>query len=438
MSYQIPFNAGLPNMSQASLGGPPKPPDWMLMDDIDKRGMPGMQMTPQVNPMPTPSGPAALPAPTAPKQSLWDRVQSILMPQTGMASLLDDNSLGNARQQGLLDFGLDMLANSSGTNGGNAPRFGQALAHGVQAGQHGYAGAAQQSIEGAMTAQQIAQQQNILAARRRIQQQYAPSPTDTPEQTFQKRAAMIDDLMRSGDYEGVKAAGSMPGDYYKDPQMLQYEHWKEPLRFDRGGDIELRDPFTMQLIGRIPKTPAPINPDTQAFRDAGLQERKDALSARNEARLVTQYTGATKKYSATADALQAINENREAALNLDPIAQQTLLQDFVKLNLPNQQVTAGELHNYAGLMGLGEKGQVFIDKLRNGTPFSRTMIERILKLGDGLAAQRKLAAKNLRDQYGIRADRMGVPRDALPDWFEFLPDAAAGAAPTTGKNPMLK
>jgi hypothetical protein len=31
------------------------------------------------------------------------------------------------------------------------------------------------------------------------------------------------------------------------------------------------------------------------------------------------------------------------------------LQDFIKLNLPGQIVTAGELHNYAGLMGLGDK-----------------------------------------------------------------------------------
>jgi hypothetical protein len=85
------------------------------------------------------------------------------------------------------------------------------------------------------------------------------------------------------------------------------------------------DAMGNKVTGALTPYVAPPNPETAALRELALGQRKDSMSQRNEARLVQQYTEATKKYSQTADALQAINENREGALKGDPIAQQTLL-----------------------------------------------------------------------------------------------------------------
>lgn len=169
--------------------------------------------------------------------------------------------------------------------------------------------------------------------------------------------------------------------------------------------------------------------------------RADNVSTRNESRIVTQYTNATKKYSQTADAIQAINENRAGALRGDPIAQQTLLQDFIKLNLPGQQVTAGELHHYADLMGLGDKAGQLLQKLQQGSPLSQTQVKLILGHADNLVAERRKGLGYIRDQFAQRATREKVDPQALVDWFGFLPDGAtapppSGAGGDTGANPF--
>lgn len=190
-----------------------------------------------------------------------------------------------------------------------------------------------------------------------------------------------------------------------------------------------------KVTGQIAPYVAPPNPETAALRDLTLSTRKDAMSQRNEARLVSQYTEATKKYSQTADALQAINENRAGALKGDPVAQQTLLQDFIKLNLPGQQVTEGDIGHYMNLMGLGEKGQQLLDKLRQGTPLGQEQIKLILSHADNLAVARRQAHQYLRQQYVDRGARSGVPAESFPDWFGFLPPSGPQQAPATPQTP---
>lgn len=171
-------------------------------------------------------------------------------------------------------------------------------------------------------------------------------------------------------------------------------------------------------------------------RDPAVADmRKDAQSARNEARIVQQYTAATKKYSQTADAIQAIAENREGALRGDPIAQQTLLQDFIKLNLPGQIVTSGELHTYAGLMGLGDKAGQFIQRLQQGSPLSQQQVNLILGHADNLVTERRKGLNYIRDQYASRAQKQGVDPESLVDWFGFLPDGRAPESGSGGMNP---
>lgn len=201
---------------------------------------------------------------------------------------------------------------------------------------------------------------------------------------------------------------------------------------DLGNNVAVVDPVTGKTVRTMAKGPAPVSAEVQAIRDATLGNRKDAQSARNEARIVQQYTAATKKYSQTADAIQAINENREGALRGDPIAQQTLLQDFIKLNLPGQIVTAGELAHYAGLMGLGDKAGQIIQKLQQGSPLSQAQVKLILGHSDNLVKERRKGLKYIQDQYAERGSRQGVDPQSFVDWFGFLPGGEGAAAPPPG------
>lgn len=219
-----------------------------------------------------------------------------------------------------------------------------------------------------------------------------------------------------------------------DPKVGKQAAPKSMEHVDLGDRVEMRDPVTGKVVETIRKGKAPGSDAAAAVRESAIQQRKDALGSRTEARMVSQYHNATKKYSQTADALQAIAENRAGALRGDPVAQQTLLQDFIKLNLPGQIVTEGELHHYAGLMGLGDKGGQLLQKLQQGSPLSETQIKLILQHSDNLAAERRKGAKFLRDSYIQRGARQGVPDDAFEDWFGFLPDEqAAGHPAVTGQ-----
>jgi hypothetical protein len=73
------------------------------------------------------------------------------------------------------------------------------------------------------------------------------------------------------------------------------------------------------------------------------------------------------------------------------------------------------------LMGLGEKGEQLLNKLRQGTPLGTEQIKLILSHADNLAVARREAHANLRKQYTDRGARSGVPEEAFPDWFSFLP-----------------
>jgi hypothetical protein len=183
----------------------------------------------------------------------------------------------------------------------------------------------------------------------------------------------------------------------------------------------LYDSQKNKIVGAAMPYVAPPSPEAQATRDAFLASRKDAALSRIEARLVQQYQASTHKYSQTADAIQAINENREGALRGDPIAQQTLLQDFIKLNLPGQIVTAGEIHNYAGLMGLGDKAGQLLNKLEKGSPLSQEQIQLILSHSDNLIKERQKGLNYIRNAYAERGKREGVDPQAFVDWFGFLP-----------------
>lgn len=130
------------------------------------------------------------PAAPAPKQSLWDRIQSMVMPQTGLAEMLSPEQMAEAHRHGLLSGGLAMMAASRGIGGGNAPSLGQALAGGVDAAQAGSQGYANQLVQGMMQASQAHEYNRVLNARETMRAMFAPKAGETAEQTRDRIAQM--------------------------------------------------------------------------------------------------------------------------------------------------------------------------------------------------------------------------------------------------------
>lgn len=151
------------------------------------------------------------PTPTVPdttrKQSLWDRIQNILMPQTGLAEMLSPEQMADARRQGLLASGLSMFANARGVGGGNAPSFGQALAGGVAAGQNATQGYATQLVGGAMQGAQAQELQRMLHGRETMRAMFQPKPNETAEETRSRLAQMYAYALMNGDDPTLTAMG---------------------------------------------------------------------------------------------------------------------------------------------------------------------------------------------------------------------------------------
>jgi hypothetical protein len=406
---------------------------------------PGAQQTPGAQPgdMAQPAVAAQAPPPEQPDaRSLIQKIQmgipagirsarDAVMPEpTGLAGLLSPDDVGSARGRGVLDFGLSMLANATGQNGGNAPSLGQALQAGVGAARSGYKDTMDTTIGNRMTGLQLGTQAHILQARQAIGKFLEghmngdmPTQMGALRQAYMMAAAV-------GDHETMKTLSPL---LEKDPGLLN----KEPQVVPAGGRSVLLDPITHQPIGVIPHTATPMSDDTRDFRQGAadarnesIAMRRDQQAAQREARMVSQYEVMTKPFAQAAINVQALNENRHGAMLGDPVAQQTALQDFIKLNLPGQMVTAGELHQYASLMGLGDKGAQLLQKLEHGTPLSTQQMRLIYQHADGLVAERRKAANYLRKQMQARGAKYNIDPEAFVDHFGFLDDAPVAPAAT--------
>lgn len=414
----------------------------------DPRAPSGSPITPALGAGPLPNITSAnmpqMSAPPSPPQqpSFLDRLMESVahVPADGLGGLLSPDDVRGARHRALLDAGLSLLANSHGVNGGNAPSLGQALQQGVSAARQGANDAVDTSVKEKQIGMQMGMQQHVLAARRSIGQFIAQNMTGDRVNDFAtlRKAYMMSAAV--GDQESMKALSPY---LEKDPGIQN----REPQAIPAGGKTVLLDPVTHQPMGEIQHTPAPMSDETRAFREEAAAMRQQSIDmrteqqrAQREARFVAQYETMSKPFAQAAINVQALNENRYGAMHGDPIAQQTALQDFIKLNLPGQMVTAGELHQYASLMGLGDRGTQLLQKLEKGTPLSATQMRLIYQHADGLVKARKKAADYLRTQMQKRGAGYGIDPDAFVDHFGFLSDGDAGAeAPAAGgsSNPLM-
>lgn len=397
-------------------------------------GMPGADSPMAPAQMPQMQAPAALPD----NRSLWDKIkdgaarlpQGLMPAPAGLSGLLSDDEQGAARHRGMLDLGLSLLANAHGQNGGNAPSLGQALQAGVGAMDQGYQGSLDKTLQGKITGMQLGQQQTILAGRKSIGAYLAQTVNGTPEQQMDamRKAYMMATAI--GDHETAKTLQGVIEKGVELQKSPKLEH------VDMGDKIAILNPETGAVVMTYPKGTSPASAEAQAMRSLALQQRQDSIDMRREqnsssreARHVGQYAQNAKPFAQSAAAYQTLNELRSAAMHGDPIAQQTALQDFIRMVLPGQMVAQGEIHNYGNLMGLGDKAGQILMRLEKGSPLSTAQIKSIYARADGLVKAKRDAANYLRKQAQDRAAKFGVDPEAFVDYFGYLDGETNGMKP---------
>jgi hypothetical protein len=382
--------------------------------------MPPLAMTPQGIPSAGPHAATLPPQSAAQKQSLWQRVQNILMPQQGAASLLDEEGLGSARKQGLLADGFYMLAHSRGHNGGNAPGFGEALAGGVEAGQNAFQGAAQNQVQGDLAAQQIGEQHRILQARGAIAQKYPPQPNETPRQTIDRLRSMYSDYVRAGDTEMATKLGEVVGKIGEDPLLTAMKNYKEPIQLDLGGKKVMIDPFTMKPVASFDKTAAPVDPATTAYRDQAAKDRESTAAFGHEDRLYSDYTKDAAPGQAAAHAYQNVQNFSQSALAGNGQAQQAFVAAYIKLMHPTAVVRPSEIVRYEDGAPVDQKIQAMWQHITTGGKLAPQQIQAMIDGSKGVAQEWQRDSKQRIQDFTTRATRWKVDPSIFTDpWANF-------------------
>jgi len=147
--------------------------------------------------------------------SIWDKMQQQVAPAP-TTGLLGEQDVKNARNQGLLDFGLSLLSQSGPSL--QKTSLGQALGVAGKSGLEAYRGALDNATQQAAQKQAFdinklkmqqaqtsaAQQQKALAARDAVFAKFPPPDHDQDPQALQKwTQAVIPALVSAGDVEGA-------------------------------------------------------------------------------------------------------------------------------------------------------------------------------------------------------------------------------------------
>jgi hypothetical protein len=385
----------------------------------------------------------APPMPTPPPPSLWERVQASMMPTPqGLSSLLSDSDVHHARGRGLLDFGLSMLANSRGQNGGNAPGFGQALQAGVGAMRQGYGQDINQTVEGQVQGQQLSQQKAIMQGRQAIGQFLKQNMTGDQAKDFAvlRKAYMMSSAI--GDMDAMKALSPL---LEKDPGLDT-----SPLQaVPAGGQTVMLDPHTHQPVGVIPHTPSPIDPQTVEDRKTRIQLAIEAAAARGDARtaqqlqqqsmkedhfITTMQSDPDMKYgAAVAQVAGQLNAVRTRSLTGDPFAQYQAIEGVLRLRNPemNRQPNPSDYAALSNMMGLTGKAQKLLMNYQQGTVLPPDVMRKMYASADDLVKQAHDRYSHSRQYHLGIAKGQGVDSTLVPDAFatvEAPPAPATGAA----------
>lgn len=273
----------------------------------------------------------------------------------GLDGLLSPEDLADARKQGLLDLGMSLLGDQS-------PSFGEALAHGVQAGQAGFRGNLNDKIQNSVYAQGVQQQKSLLDARARIAKEFQAPPGETFQQAQERLMKMYTAYVNAGDTE---MAGKL-SEVVKGIKETQ----PKPVNVPEGGSLVGPDG---KVIYHNPKPPAVDHSGQQQANRDRIQQNL----------IVSDFEKATKDFSKIEEAYNAVQAS--VANPNNPYGTMAALEGMARMLNPGVSVRAATLKMLKDYGSLGDKAERFYEVAKSGA-WPKGMRENIYQIAESAMA----------------------------------------------------
>jgi hypothetical protein len=297
--------------------------------------------------------------------------------------------------------------------------------------------ARKQATSGILAQQEAAQRQHdLILNRAKIQQQLgAPPPDEAGFADYMRKAYGLYNSI--GDMESIGHISDVMKEITAHAGNKATEH-------DMGDRIGVFDE-NGRLVRTYARGASPVNSDTKAARDSSeaLRQETAAREAANsnfqhETRLTDDFRSEIKPVSDATKALGTIYSLKDAALAGDPMAQQSLLTSYIKLQHPSATVRPSEIHNYANLLGASDKVARAIQNFKEGAALGTPQIQQILQEVAGLHRSWQNSYKSTRKVYEQRAKNWQVNPRALMDPFAALPVPGGTVPVSPAINPLMR
>lgn len=352
---------------------------------------PPMQMT-------GPSGPAPVDPIVAPPQPGWlDRMLGRVMPApAGYGSLISDDDLRHARRSGLLNFGLSMLDAAHNAPGMGTPSLGQAFSKSVRTGLDSYNQDVNQNLQQRLGAQQIAQQQLILANRMRVAQQYAPTENETPDQTAQRLRQMYLEYLRVGDTDMAGKLGEVVSKLFADSDK-PVEH------VDLGDRTAILDPKTGRVLRYETNGPKPKSGDEVTATNRFNATQTNAI--------LDDYRTDTKTYRTALDGYRVLQGALQSPNLTTPFA---ALDAYARVINPGAVVRQGTMAILQEMGSYDQKVRRWLSMAEQGQ-WPSDMLQDIKTRLDAVMRGHHVDYQDARRRAVLRGQMLGIPIEPLLD-----------------------
>lgn len=338
-----------------------------------------------------------------PRQGLFDRILGRVFPTPG--GLLDPGQAKDIQRQGLLQLGMNLLANSQ-SGQGTLANLGQSYQN-VNI---------PQLVQQAVGAQEVASQRQRQTALQAMAAKYAPQPNETAEQRFERIAAMTSELAAMPGMEDAvgklsNVLAQLKPSGADTPRLMEVR---------RGNEVDLVDPKTGQTIRTLPVS---VDPNVKEGKD-----ERDRFTRANM--LYGRYLQQTKK---EADIALNYNAVLSAGNDPSPAGDLSLIFAYMKMLDPGSVVREGEFATAANTGAVPERVRAQYNKVLTGERLTTTQRADFLKQAGNRAKGVQRSLSGVMREYQRRASKYGIdPDDVVYDYFNEV-----GEPPPSGERPPL-
>lgn len=343
-----------------------------------------------------------------PKQNLLDRIAG-LTPE--MAAQFDPASLKSARNAGLLNAGLSLLATGGRTPNYNRANLGQALQMALGQGQDAY-GRVLQAAQGLKGAQADKERQQ---ARARIVAKYDLNDPQQAAQLAVELAAF------DGDTGALSNAANVYGSMNK-PAKAEKPKYVKVETVDANGKPVSRwmteeDAAKLGDIAQYQKPEGQGGPSGLEAERFNLQKRQ--ADAQNINQALDDYRQNSTTIRAAADGYRSLTKIADEALQGNQAASIGLLYAYAKVLDPASAVREGELATLQKIGSYDRKVANWVEMATKGT-LTKDQIRQIRATAEAAVKERKAQNRQLIDAAIERGKTFGV--DVTP----FIVDPFGG------------